>query len=192
MKTLSKIYDSHSQARRVVTELEGAGIPASEISIVANKSVTDHYVDDDETSGAATGAGVGAALGGGAGLLAGLGIMAIPGIGPVVAAGWFASMALGVAAGAATGGIIGALTDAGVPKEHAEAYSEAIRRGGTLVTVRAQDKDIAKVEAILGRYESIDPMSRTDEYRESGWKGYDASAAPYDLTDQDRDRIGRM
>ena len=42
---------------------------------------------DDDTSGAAKGAGIGAALGGVSGLLAGLAGLAIPGIGPTLAAG---------------------------------------------------------------------------------------------------------
>ena len=117
MQTFSKVYDGYAQAKRVVHELELAGIPSSPISLLANKNVTEHYTDGDETSAAATGMGFGAALGGGAGLLAGLGLLAIPGLGPVVAAGWLASTALGEVAGTATGGILGALVGAGTSAE---------------------------------------------------------------------------
>ena len=96
MQTFSKVYDGYAQAKRVVHELELAGIPSSDISLVANNNVTEHYTDGDETSAAATGMGLGAALGGGAGLLAGLGLLAIPGLGPVVAAGWLASNVRGL------------------------------------------------------------------------------------------------
>ena len=140
MKTLSRVYDTYGQARQVVADLKAAGIPDSNVSLVANKHVSAEYDDVDEHNGTATGLGVGAAVGGAGGLLAGLGLIAIPGVGPVVAAGWLASTLLGAAAGAATGGIIGALVEAGVSKEDAEVYSEAIRRGGTLVTVRAEDQ----------------------------------------------------
>ena len=117
--------------------------PDSDISIVANKYVSAEHADVDEVSGAAKGAGIGGALGGGAGLLAGLGLLAIPGLGPVVAAGWLAATAAGAAAGAATGGIVGALVDAGVNREHADVYSESIRRGGTMVTARVRDEEAA-------------------------------------------------
>jgi tetratricopeptide (TPR) repeat protein len=71
---------------------------AADVSIVANKYVSDKYADVDEVSETATGAGIGALVGGTAGLLAGIGLLAIPGLGPVVAAGWLASTALGAAA----------------------------------------------------------------------------------------------
>ncbi len=118
--TISRLYDNYSDAQAAVTKLEAAGVPHSDISIVANNS--DGWFDgkkdrdgdgvDDRAEAAGTGAGVGAGLGGAAGLLAGLGLLAIPGLGPVVAAGWLAATAVGAAAGAATGGLVGALTQA--------------------------------------------------------------------------------
>jgi hypothetical protein len=122
-----------------VRSLEAAGVPHSDISIVANNSDnwfnSGNKVDrdgdgvDDRAEGAGKGAGIGAGLGGAAGLLAGLGLLAIPGLGPVVA-GWLAATAVGAAAGAATGGLVGALTQAGVSKEEAPLYAEGVRRGG--------------------------------------------------------------
>src|SRR6478752_8335188 len=98
--TISRLYDNYADAERAVARLESAGIPHSDISIVANNSdnwysggkTVDRDRDgvDDRAEGAGTGAGIGAGLGGAAGLLAGLGLLAIPGIGPVVAAGWLA------------------------------------------------------------------------------------------------------
>ena len=136
MKTVTRVYDSYAQARAAVDAVEKAGVPSSDVSIVANKYVSAEHADVDDVSDAAKGAGIGGALGGGAGLLAGLGLLAIPGLGPVVAAGWLAATAVGAAAGAATGGIVGALVDAGVDREHADVYSESVRRGGTMVSVR--------------------------------------------------------
>ena len=96
--TISRLYNNYTDAQRAVRDLEAAGVPHSEISIVANNSDNwfstgkkvdrDHDGVDDRAEGAGTGAGVGAGLGGAAGLLAGLGLLAIPGLGPVVAAGW--------------------------------------------------------------------------------------------------------
>src|SRR3978361_1086673 len=113
--TISRLYDNNTDAQRAVQRLESAGVPHSDISIVANNSDSwfspDKKVDrdrdgvDDRAEGAGKGAGIGAGVGGAAGLLAGLGLLAIPGLGPVVAAGWLAATAVGAAAGAATGGI---------------------------------------------------------------------------------------
>ena len=189
MRTLSKVYDTHGQARQAVSDLRGEGVADSKISVVANKHVSAEYDDLDDYSETATGAGLGAAVGGAGGLLTGLGIIAIPGVGPVVAAGWLAATLVGALAGAATGGVVGALVDAGVSKDDVDVYSEAIRRGGTLVTVRADDGEASKVQAILDRHQPIDPMKRRDEYTRTGWKGYDPMAKPYDLSEAERERI---
>ena len=157
--TISRLYDNYADAQRAVQGLENAGVPHSDISIVANNS--DNWYNggkrvdrdgdgvDDRAEGAGKGAGIGAGVGGAAGLLAGLGLLAIPGLGPVVAAGWLAATAVGAAAGAATGGIVGALTEAGVSKEEAPLYAEGVRRGGTLVSARVPDADRARLNAIL-------------------------------------------
>lgn len=176
MQTITKVYDRHEQARQAVNELEGAGIASSEISLLANKHVSEKYADVDNASEAAAGAGIGAVVGGTAGLLTGLGLLAIPGLGPIVAAGWLASTALGAVAGATTGGIVGALVDAGVPEEHAHVYSEAVRRGGTLLSVRTDEIRAEKVRSILDRYQPIDPA------RLGAGKQFDPKAAPYKLS----------
>lgn len=191
MQTVTKVYDSYERAQRAVGELEAAGIPSSEISLLANRHVSAKYDDRDEASNTTAGAGLGAVVGGGAGLLAGLGLLAIPGIGPLVAAGWLASTAAGAVAGGAAGGIVGALVDAGVPEEHAHVYSEAIRRGGTLLSVKTSDDRAEKVRSILDRHEPLDPVSLREDYRKAGWKSYDPDAPPYKLTEAEIERIRR-
>ena len=190
MQTFSKVYDSYGQAQNAVRDLEAAGVPSAEISIVANKYVSDRSANVEDVSATASGAGLGAVLGGGAGLLAGLGMMAIPGIGPVVAAGWLASTALGAAAGSATGGIVGALVDAGTPEAHAHVYSEAVRRGGTLVTVRTNQTN-ARIEQILNGYSPIDPVARAAEYKKSGWTQYNPASPAYRPDQSEIERIRR-
>lgn len=190
MLTHSKVYDSYPQAERAVTALEAAGVPSSDISLVANKHVSDTYANVDESSPAATGAGIGAAVGGGAGLLAGLGLLAIPGLGPVVAAGWLATTAVGAVAGSATGGVIGALVGAGASEDDAHVYSEAVRRGGTLVTVR-HDLPNGKVEGILNASNPIDPVARRNEYSQGGWNRFDPKAPAYQPDQAEIERMRR-
>jgi hypothetical protein len=190
---LSRLYDDCATATQVLHELEAAGIPASEISIVASnadnwysgkgtapsmKHDRDRDGVDDRAEGAAAGAGIGAAVGGVAGLLAGLGMIAIPGIGPVVAAGWFASTAAVAAAGGVAGGILGALTEAGVSEEDAHVYAEGVRRGGTLLTVRVPEGERARILAILDR-SAINIRDRGMAYRKTGWSSFDPKAAAY-------------
>ena len=179
MPTLTKVYEDHDVARIVIGELESAGFPPSSISLLANKKVSALYDDVDDASEAGDGAAVGAGVGGAVGLLAGLGILAIPGLGPVVAAGWLASTVVGAVAGGVAGGLVGALIDAGVPEDHAHVYSEAVRRGATLLSVKVEENDVALARAILDRHASIDPVHRGAEYRESGWKQFDPAASDY-------------
>jgi len=192
MQTITKVYDRYEQARQAVTALEAAGVPSSDISLLANRYVSEKYADVDDVSETATGAGIGAAIGGTAGLLAGLGLLAIPGLGPVVAAGWLASTAVGAAAGGATGGLVGALADAGVPEDHAHVHSEAVRRGGTLLSVRTDDSRAGEVQSILDRHEPIDPVRQGAVYRKAGWKEFDPQAEPYELSETEIERMRRM
>lgn len=195
MKTISRVYDTYAQARNAVGAVEAAGIPSADISIVANKYVSEQYADVDDASkaseGAGTGAGIGGVVGGGAGLLAGLGMLAIPGLGPVVAAGWLAALAVGAVAGAATGGIVGALIGSGIPEEHAHVYSESVRRGGTLVSARVPDGEATRIQGLLDRFKPIDPVARGADYRKSGWTTFDPAAPAYKPSQAEIERIRR-
>ena len=195
--TISRLYDNHTDAQQAVRRLESAGVPHSDISIVANNSDswfnTDKKVDrdhdgvDDRAESAGKGAGIGAGVGGTAGLLAGLGLLAIPGVGPVVAAGWLVATAAGAAAGGLTGGIIGALTQAGVSEEDAHVYAEGVRRGGTLVTARVDDRSAAQLEATLER-SALRTSDLRSTYGKSGWKTFDPAAKPYSADEVRRER----
>jgi hypothetical protein len=185
--TISRLYDNYSDAQRAVGRLEAAGVPHSDISIVANnsdgwfggdKKDRDRDGVDDRAESAGKGAGIGAGVGGTAGLLAGLGLLAIPGLGPVVAAGWLAATAVGAAAGAATGGIVGALTEAGISDEDAHSYAEGVRRGGTLVSARVPDADRSRLDTILNE-SAVNLRERSAAWQSSGWKSFDPSSKPY-------------
>ena len=139
-RTVVGLFDDFESAQRAAANLERAGIPRDEISIVAGNE-SGKYKDyasgtGEVGKGVAGGAGAGAAIGGGLGLIAGLMALAIPGFGPVIAAGPIAAALTGAGIGAAAGGLIGGLTKAGVSEQDAEYYAEGVRRGGVLVTVR--------------------------------------------------------
>ena len=73
-RTISRLYNSHAEARAAVRELEAAGVSHGNISILVSnadsaydektKSFPDRDLDgkDDRAEGAATGGGVGAAI----------------------------------------------------------------------------------------------------------------------------------
>lgn len=179
-RAVTALFDSHEDAARVVDRIEAEGVSQSEIGIVslgatpreaAAEPGPAQPAEAEAAEGAGAGATVGTVLGGGAGLLAGLGLIAIPGVGPLVAAGWLITALSGAGVGAAAGGLIGALTGAGLSGTDAETYAEGVRRGGTLVTVRA-DGDLAeRVVALMRRGGAVDLDERAEGWRAQGWAG---------------------
>jgi len=142
----------------------------------------------DDASGAAAGAVTGGVVGGAAGLAASLMGLAIPGIGPIIAAGPIVATLSGAGVGAVAGGLIGGLTDMGVSKGDAEYYAESVRRGGALVTVRADDTRADRAADIMRNHGAVDIEQRAEQWRERGWTGWNDKADPYTTADLDRDR----
>ncbi len=200
-KTVTRLFASHAEAMTAVSDLEAAGVDHNDISLIASNGDNWHAghehpradVDENEAGeGAGKGATTGGLIGGAGGLLAGLGMLAIPGLGPVVAAGWLISTAVGAVAGAAVGGaaggILGALKDAGHTDEDAQVYAEGVRRGGSLVSVRAHDDRAAEVEGILQRRQGVDATTRGAAYRETGWTGFNTDAPALSADEISRER----
>ncbi|MDO7841930.1 hypothetical protein Q5H94_06305 [Sphingomonas sp. CA1-15] len=189
------MFDHYGDARRAVQDLEAAGVPHRDISIVG------HDKDGpaaEAAEDAGKGAGIGAAVGGVGGLLAGLGLLAIPGIGPVVAAGWLAATAAGAAGGAvigaAAGGLVGALTHAGVPEKDAHVYAEGVRRGGTLVTAKVDEPLVPTARNILSDDRTVNVADRRQAYEAQGWSKFDGAAPAYtdDAIAAERSRYDRV
>ncbi len=180
-RTITRLYDSHADALNVVNKLEAAGFNHDDVSIVANDAGRMTGTGDTGATGA--GATAGTMIGGGLGLAAGLGALAIPGVGPVVAAGWLIATLTGAGVGAVVGGgaggLIGSLTHAGVSEDDAHVYAEGVRRGGSLVTVRADASRADQASSILDGATYVDPASRRAEYQQAGWSRFDETAGPY-------------
>jgi len=188
-KTVVGLFDSFTEAQSVVNDLERAGFSRDQISIVANNSRGElgsheaHHSGGVNAGGAVKGAiggaAEGAAIGGLTGLLAGLALLLVPGIGPIAAVGPISAALTGAGIGAAGGGIIGGLVGLGIPKEEAHLYSEGVRRGGTLVTLTADDARADEAIAIFNRHNPIDIDERASYYKSSGYTGYNESAPHY-------------
>lgn len=212
-RTITRLYDNHTEALDAVQDLERAGVDRDDISLVSSNADNWHAGDwrrgrgldeagplgdangdgdNDVAEGAGKGATTGGLIGGGAGLLAGLGMLAIPGLGPVVAAGWLASTAagalIGAVAGGAAGGLLGALKEAGHSDEEANVYAEGVRRGGALVSVKTDEARATEIERLLNARRGVDAVTRGQAYRESGWSRFDQEASPYTAEEIARER----
>ena len=139
------IVKTHSQAEQIVENLQAAGFPASEISILLPDNEGKHDIGHVKATkapeGATTGAATGGVTGGVLGLLAGVGALAIPGVGPFIAAGPIMAALSGAAIGATTGGVVGALIGLGIPEVEAKRYEGKLRSGNYLIAVHAEDGD---------------------------------------------------
>jgi len=180
-KSVVGIFDQRSEAERAVRDLIDNGFRRDDISFIAGHTsgepVESTTTSSEGMSSTVAGASTGAVVGGLGGLLVGLGVLAIPGVGPVLAAGPLAVTLLGAGVGAAAGGLIGSLMDVGVPEEEAGYYAEGIRRGSTLVAVNTDDEMmIDRAVNIFERHNAVDIDRRVEEWRKSGWTGYDPNA----------------
>lgn len=161
LMTISRPYATLEAAKRVVSELESNGFRSEQLSLIGRPAS-----DGDVKNGAMLGGAGGAATG----LLAGLGMMTMPGLGPFVAVGWLASTLVGGSAGALTGSIAGALANLFTTPEEAKVHSGILERGGSLVSVRCEDDEIAKAKAIMERGQPVD-VSSSAVSGNSYWSG---------------------
>jgi hypothetical protein len=188
--TICRLYDSYADANQVVLALEAAGVPPSETSVISNNSDTWYSANkiaaripqgkgDASGNGKAEGAVLGATIGATAATAASLVTMlAIPGVGAVVGVGWLAAMLGSLAIGGVAGGLLGALSNAGISEEDAQVFVEGVRRGGTLVVVRAPQAQLPQVTPMMNR-SAVNLQQRSDLYRKSGWQSFDPNAVPY-------------
>jgi len=194
--TICRLYDSYSDANRVVLMLEAAGLPASQTSVISNNSDTWYSAPknagvvpvrkddtgseaDRKADGKGEGAIIGAAIGATAATAASLiTMLAIPGVGAVVGAGWLAALLGSMAIGGVAGGLLGALTNAGISEEDAQVFVEGVRRGGTLVAARVPQTELPRIEAMMNR-SAVNLEERGELYRKSGWQCFDPNAMPY-------------
>ncbi len=102
---------------------------------------------------------------------------------------------VGAVVGAGAGGLIGSLTHAGVSEDDAHVYAEGVRRGGSLVSVTADEDRAAEADRILNSRSFVDPAQRRADYRAAGWTRFDEAAGPYEPTRStaagEIDRTGR-
>jgi hypothetical protein len=192
IRTVVGSFDNLANAYQVVGALRAAGFMESDMNVVGNEAAAaavDMTMPEARTgNGATTGAVAGSALGGAAGLWFSLLGLAIPGIGPILVAGPLAAALVGAGAGAVAGGLLGGLTDLGISQSDAESYAEMIRRGGAIVTLRADESRVEEAEEIMRKSGAVDMRDRIVHWEDSGWRGYDPDASPFTAAQMDDDR----
>lgn len=178
------VFPTQQEAERALSELQNAGFPMRQVSIIAQRvDGRDNFsgagvrgADGNRVGeGAATGALTGGIVGGLVGLIGSLTALTIPGIGPIVAGGALASTLTGGAVGAAAGSLVGALVGLGIPEENARMYSDRVSRGEYLVVVDGSSEEIHMAESLLNHHGihnwGIFPISAPATSTRSGFDG---------------------
>jgi uncharacterized protein (TIGR02284 family) len=163
------LFKDTAVKEKAVSALKEVGFGKDEIGIVSQRDDREEVAeslreDVQQTTLETAGAG---ALGGGAvgsiiGLTAGAGVALVTG--PLVAA--LGITAIGAGIGATYGGIFGSLIGMGIGEEDVHRYLEGIRRGETLVAVKATPDQTAKAAGILRQYDAQAVMTRYDSFGE--------------------------
>jgi stress response protein YsnF len=73
-------------------------------------------------------------------------------------------------------GLWGSLMDMLFPEEDRHTYTEGIRRGGYLLSVRVSEDMQGQTVEVLERSDPVDINERAESWRQSGWTGYEASS----------------
>jgi hypothetical protein len=188
LTTVCRLYDGYADANRVILLLEASGVPLSDTSLISNNCDTWYrgpaasnvvplrkQRENSNAGRGIEGAAIGATTATAASLVT---LLTVPGVGPVVGVGWLGTMLGSMAAGGVTGGLLGALTNAAINEEVAQVLVEGVRRGGTLVTTRAPQEDVPRIEALMVR-NAVNLRERSQIYRKAGWLGFDPNARPY-------------
>lgn len=144
-------YQTHEEAEKAVRELEKAGIPIDEISIIGRdfqvgEDIEGYYRPSDA---AKEGAGLGAWFGGLFGLLSGFGLFVFPVAGPLIVLGPLAELIAGAATGAGIGALVSGLMAMGLSRDEALKAKARVEAGEFLVAVAGTPDEIARARSIL-------------------------------------------
>jgi Heat induced stress protein YflT len=155
MTTVAGMFETRREAEDAIHRLQAAGFSRDTIGIamrdatesgdLADATGSNDLSAEGATSGLISGAAVGALVG-----IALVGsTVLLPGIGTVLIGGPIAAALTGAGIGAASGGLVGGLVGAGIPEHEATDYKSRIEAGHILVSVQANNAEVARARQIL-------------------------------------------
>jgi uncharacterized protein (TIGR02271 family) len=74
------------------------------------------------------------------------------------------------------GGFWSSLSDTFLPEEDRYSYAEGMSRGGTTLSVTAEEAQVERIADIVERYGAVDMDERESTWRNEGWTGYTAAS----------------
>lgn len=163
---LTGMFLTRDGAERAVNDLHSLGYAPEDISIILNDDERARKLAADTGahvggmgSETAEGAGWGAGIGGTLGAIivaatattAATAVAVTGGAAAPFVVGPLVAVLAGVGAGGVAGGIVGWLIGLGFSKESAEGYGEALKNGGILIAVYANEQQAPGVREVLER-----------------------------------------
>jgi hypothetical protein len=154
MTIVTGIFDSPGKAHRAALSLRRNGLKGLNLLLPGATAEQLEEVPTSESEQPGMGAAVGGLVGGAVGAAGGLGLgtaaaatFLVPGVGPVLAVGLAAAAVFGIGGavtGAAAGSALEEKSTPGLPVDELFVYHDALRRGKSIVFVRAKDADEAE------------------------------------------------
>jgi stress response protein YsnF len=89
-------------------------------------------------------------------------------------------------------GFWGSIMDALFPEEDRHTYTEGIRRGGYLLSVRVSEDMQGRAVEVLERSDPVDIDERAESWRQSGWTGYEAGSTTTGAAAADTGQAGSV
>ena len=152
--TVVGTFTNFAEAMTTLGDFVHAGIPKEQLNLMtpdADEAFAKHLATAGEQR-IAKDTGIGAVIGGLSGfVVGGLVALTIPGVGPVMAAGPL----LGTMLGAETGSLAGALHRLGIGEHAAKSHAEKVGEGRTLVIVKAEESQVARVRTTLQQHQAV-------------------------------------
>lgn len=152
MRTIDHLYNTYAEAVQAVADLTRAGVRPDAISLIESDSdprlpreVADDPADDPVMSTAS----LGATILGGVGLLDGIGSITIPGTEALAETGWVIPLVVFAVIGGVLGAMLGAVLRARIRNRKAHVLAAGLQRGKHLVMAQVDERDAAKMEAIM-------------------------------------------
>lgn len=150
MNTTVGIYDTHEKAIEAVEELNRAGFPVQQLSLIGKAVVIDelmHVKNNRRIKNAP--AIIGAILGPILGILIGVKVFAIPGLGFLFGTGAFLGALAGFPLGIACGGVLTLFATLVIKSRSVLKYNEHIKEKGFQVIAHGNKAEVNRAKEIL-------------------------------------------
>lgn len=161
-RLIISLYDNFGAAHEAVKQLVDRGFHHDSISLIAHQAVCERIWSGDRSKSWF--------------FLSQPCTTRLPAIGAVLVSGFLANDPNLDETGPKS--LVRALERQLVPKAEAHVFAEGVRRRGILVIVRAERATSNKALFILDQYCPVDTQNLAEQWRRTGWTGFDDTARP--------------